>query len=217
MRNICITCKSVFESPRSARFCPDKASCRQAFNRKERHIKDLAATIIAAAAELVQLANDPNFRELAKYESFKAEKEVITRLDNEYPGRHPKKEITAYPVVVEPKTGDKLYAFDDRFPHDMLKVTVSKIDGVWIDCSIDGNRWNTVKLSARLIFFKMVEPETDQNGREVIEKYNSGCGNVINNSGQTEIAQIAQIDSSDDDDYMDDDASDYIDEDEALR
>lgn len=212
MRNTCITCKSVFDSPRSARFCPDKASCRQAFNRKERHIKGLGASIIAAATELVQLANDPNFRELAKSESFKAEKEVITRLDQEYPGRHPKKEITAYPVVVEPKTGDKLHVFDYRFPHDMLKVTISKIDGAWIDCSIDGNRWNTIKLSAGLTFFKMVEPETDQNSREVIEKYNPGWGNVINSSGQTE---IAQIDSSDDDDYMDDDASDYIDEEEA--
>lgn len=205
-KNVCIMCGTEFESERRARFCPDKASCRQAYNRRERHIKDLAEQIATATDALLAATSDVNMINLATSVLMEAEKTMIAKLDQAWPGRHPKKPITASPIRINnPIEGQQYYVFDPlETIQDMIAITVTKISGGWVEGWINGSRYKTVTLSLGGTFLKIVEPETDQAGREVIAKYNPGWGAVVNPDRQIEIAAIDTTDG-DDEDYSEDD------------
>jgi hypothetical protein len=205
-KNVCIMCGNEFVSERQAKFCPDKPGCRQAYNRKERHIKALADQIAAATDELLAATNDINMINQATSTMLEAEKRMIARLNQMWPDRHPKKPITARPIFVdEPQAGDKLYAFDPRYPMgNMIQIGIQKVDGAWVEGSEGDNRWKTITLSRGCVFLRIIEPDTDQAGREVIAKYNPGWGAVVNPDGQIEIAAIDTPDG-DEEDYSEDD------------
>lgn len=205
-KNKCIICGTEFESSRRARFC-QQAKCRQAYNRQERAIKAQGEAIKDAVATLLANTSDPNLGKLAKDTLFDAEKSVINTLDEHYPDRHPKKEITAIPIkVTDPQTYEgKVFAFGTKTIGGLLVHLTGKAktnyDGSWVEGQIrDGWRTETILLSDDCLFIRLEEPETDKQGREIIEKYNPGWGAVVNPNRQIEIAPIPD---GDDEEYSD--------------
>jgi hypothetical protein len=137
----CIVCGEEFDSTRShARFC-HKATCRQAFNRRENSMKDCAAKIdraIVALKQAMQLTDDSTEADkllavTARGLLLAAEKSVLKQLDEILPDRHPKPEITAVPTRVDPaslKPGEAAFVFFDADPtiETPIKVYKSQFD-----------------------------------------------------------------------------------------
>lgn len=211
MKNVCIICGTEFQSARSARFCPDKPGCRQAFNRKEHQIKNLADQICENAVALINIAggSDVNFAAFARSQIERAELTVSGLMDQTWPTRHPKKEITARPVRRAEHAlakGEQVYIMPP-VAGDGMKVEIieERPDG-WILCQVPGqNYWDKSRIlvPSGSLLVTLYEPETDTRGREVIAKHNPGWGTVVNPGGQTEIAPIEP--DGDDDEYNDDD------------
>ncbi len=215
MKNVCIVCGTEFESERRARFCPDKPGCRQSYNRRERRVKDLAEQIAAATDELLAATADRNISNLATNTLIDAEKKLIARLDKEWPNRHPQKPITARPIRVDnPQTFEgKVFAFGAKTIGGLsiyLRGKVRQNHDGWIEGQIgDGWHKETILLSEDCLFIRLEEPETDESGRDVVDRYNKGWGAVVNPDRQIEIAPVPANDedySEDDEEYEDDDA-----------
>jgi len=110
----CIMCGEEFDTTRShARFC-HKVACRQAFNRRENAIKSAVAQIDRAVDALAaQLAAEGDkdkstaehlLGKQARQALLDVEVNLVKRLDQLAPGRHPKKEITARPERIDPES-----------------------------------------------------------------------------------------------------------------
>jgi hypothetical protein len=161
--NTCIVCHTKFKSERPARFCVDKPGCRQKYNRQERRVKAAAACVDTAIGELAGLLDDQNFGQLARELLLKLERSMLQRLDDKLPDRHPKKELTARPVRVDPGElgyNDKAFVLLGSRIYEVNRFEADRDNDELIICRLSrAGNWDRLALPKSTTWLRVVEPE----------------------------------------------------------